>query len=561
MNSDKEEVNNYLKGFLNLLNTIYNLIYTDKTCKPDIAVQMYNYHFAMKIDAFDSGVFAITYQKEFILKLEETNDFRKGVGKKTFQQRRTYYYKTWFNQISERIGKFTQIDINQKRDEILTDFYSWFKFYQISPIGNRLNNSGNTSVNLQTQQQLELEQQQQEKFQQSLMELNEQKEQRREQLQQKRYQQQEDKRSRLEQQNRNQQKKQQQESISVANRTSQQQYIADNFHCFGTDNSILARGFDISRHAYHRHFNQFIKIRQHDLDQLPTGGWYNDNIIDAIMLLQQLDENDHDIHLYPNILVERVQAHADFLQREEWDNKYVDIEFYEQVYGKMFSLDFDAFSTIRSITGNHWGFVGSFITHEFVEQDNTHIQHNIIYHIAVFDSLNCPQDNVEIYITQFNVFLTNLNNILNHDIVIKVIPYYYFDVPKQQNGNDCGLFALLYQKEFIDILKNTKQFREDINTGHEYLNRVNSFGQNEYIDAWFQTCYRNVNQERVSLYRNIFINDFKNWSLIYGININNTNIPNASTSVEQHNQEKQSKQQEETISEGNSTSQHTIPIG
>ena len=174
----------------------------------------------------------------------------------------------------------------------------------------------------------------------------------------------------------------------------------------------------------------------------------------------------------------------------------------------MFSLDFDAFSTIRSITGNHWGFVGSFITHEFVEQDNTHIQHNIIYHIAVFDSLNCPQDNVEIYITQFNVFLTNLNNILNHDIVIKVIPYYYFDVPKQQNGNDCGLFALLYQKEFIDILKNTKQFREDISTGHEYLNRVNSFGQNEYIDAWFQTCYRNVNQERVSLYRNIFINDF-----------------------------------------------------
>ena len=65
----------------------------------------------------------------------------------------------------------------------------------------------------------------------------------------------------------------------------------------------------------------------------------------------------------------------------------------------------------------------------------------------------------------------------------------------------------------------------------------------------------------MSLYRNIFINDFKNWSLKYGININNTNIPNASTSVEQHNQEKQSKQQEETISEGNSTSQHTIPIG
>jgi hypothetical protein len=269
-----------------------------------------------------------------------------------------------------------------------------------------------------------------------------------------------------------------------------------------------------------RHLNT--KIFKAELkNQLPIGGWYTDNIIDVIMSQHQLNLHSTDsIFLYSKLFIEPTLIHQHFMSGGLLDINTIDREYFTDTYEKLFDSSCDSFSTLRNIRGDHWGFVGSLIIHDFVQLDDGFNKMRFNFHITVIDSLNSPVAEVTQYVDKFRTFLMTLMDILQLDIIINIIPYHYNVTHIQQNGNDCAVFALLYQKEFIKVLLNTERTR-NLNIDNPITSIPHS--KNDYISGLFESCFQNITQNIATQQRIDTILDFCTWSNRYGKE--DTNVP------------------------------------
>ena len=233
------------------------------------------------------------------------------------------------------------------------------------------------------------------------------------------------------------------------------------------------------------------------------------------------DDSIDNIFLYSKLFIEPTVIHQHFMSGGLLDiNTIDDHEYFRDTYEKLFDSSCDSFSTLRNIRGNHWGFVGSLIIHDFVQLDDGFNKMRFNFHITVIDSSNSSDQEVSQYINKFETFLKTLMHILELDIIINIIPYHYNVTHTQQNGNDCAVFALLYQKEFIKVLQNTESIR--------YLNIDNPItsiphSKNDYISGMFESCFQNITQNIATQQRINTILDFCAWSNKYGEE--DTNVP------------------------------------
>jgi hypothetical protein len=243
------------------------------------------------------------------------------------------------------------------------------------------------------------------------------------------------------------------------------------------------------------------------------------------------------IFLYGKLFIEPTLIHQHFMSGEFINIETIDHDYFRDTYDKLFDSSCDSFSTLRNIHGNHWGFVGSLIIHDFVQLDGFN-KMRINFHITVFDSANTRVEGVTQYLVKFKNFLITLMNILQLDYIINIIPYHYNVTHKQQNGNDCAVFALLYQKQFIKVLLDTERTRYSLLNIDNPITSIPD-SKNDYISGMFESCFQSITQNLATQQRVDTILDFCGWSNIYGkIDTNvptsisiSSNISNTTTTV------------------------------
>ena len=216
------------------------------------------------------------------------------------------------------------------------------------------------------------------------------------------------------------------------------------------------------------------------------------------------------IFLYGKLFIEPTLIHQHFMSGEFINIETIDHDYFRDTDDKLFDLSCDSFSTLRNIHGNHWGFVGSLIIHDFVQIDGFN-KMRINFHITVFDSANTRVEGVTQYLVKFKNFLITLMNILQLDYIINIIPYHYNVTHKQQNGNDCAVFALLYQKQFIKVLLDTERTRYSLLNIDNPITSIPD-SKNDYISGMFESCFQNITQNLATQQRVDTILDFCGWS-------------------------------------------------